>query len=303
MKINNIGIMFTINNIGISDLAYIAGIIDSDGSLILSYNKRGNGRVRRYFINIEMLDGKVIPHIALLLSMKDKVKILTRNNRLGYISHNLKITSPSEIKKILTSLYFYLFTKQHRAKLILNAINIKEKVKLFYSESESKSWDNYCTELKFLNHNYSKDDKLRNHKFHWAWLAGIIDGDGSIMISKFINTTKMITYKPTVEISMHHKTTMEYISFILKTNYRKRKTGAYTIRLMSIKLMEILPKVIPYLVFKKELAILAVDIAKLRSSVPNGCTKHKNYDIANRKIKELKRLNSDKYNLLKHIGE
>lgn len=48
-------------------------------------------------------------------------------------------------------------------------------------------------EIQFLNSNYNRDDGFRNHTF--SWLAGMIDGDGSIYFSDTNRNTK---YKDTV---------------------------------------------------------------------------------------------------------
>lgn len=127
-----------------------------------------------------------------------------------------------------------------------------------------------------------------------------MDGDGSVIINRFHKRNGSIC-KPTLQIGMTNFQTINYLADIFSstTGDRNDKRGdrkpSKRIRLMSMKLIEFLPKIIPYLIFKKELAILALEICQLRQDMPNGSHDHPNILIVREKIELLKQLNKDKY--------
>jgi hypothetical protein len=104
------------------DLAYIAGFLDGDGSLMLQLKKRSDTkRGWRFMCTICLYQDT--RHEAPLLWMQQILGI-------GYISHRndgmteLRINGFKRVKSILTDLLPYLRFKQPQAKTILEAIEI-----------------------------------------------------------------------------------------------------------------------------------------------------------------------------------
>lgn len=288
-------------DIGIEKFAYIAGIIDSDGSISLKYNYRIDGKrrvmIRGYVIRIKMCDGIVVPIIAKWLDINH---LVSKGNKTHSITFG-----KSRAVNLINFILPYLYTKQERANLFLKAANIK-KTNESYTEDETSMWAECFDKLRYLNgrgkiSEGNDDYERRTHEFHWAWVAGIIDGDGSIMVNKWTISGRIIQ-KPVMQINMTNHQTIAYLAEMFSIRIRTiddKRAGdrrqASSIRLMPQKLMEFLPKVIPYLVFKKKLAILALEICELRRDTPNGSHNHPNIELVKEKIKLFKELNKDKY--------
>jgi len=269
--------------------AYVAGIIDSEGSIELLFKK-----CRKYRCRIKMCDDIVIPTISKWIG-----KDFNNPESKGLIIE----ISKNDSVRILTECYDYLYLKQPRAKLFLTAANIRRECTNLYTEEETELWNNCFEKLKIFNKRGKTDfvdNEPREHKFHWAWLAGLIDGDGSIIINRW-KIGKRIIEKPTIQLSLTNHKTVDYVANILELNsknhsdkreYRKQPKR---IRIMPTNLIHIVPKILPYLTFKKELAQLALDICLLRQEMPNGQYNHKNVAVVKNKIEKMKLLNQNKY--------
>lgn len=89
-----------------------------------------------------MCDGIVVPTIAKWLSVE--------NNVYGEPNyHSLELSKLKSVE-ILKSTYPYLYTKQPRAKFLLDAAKIKNTNTL-YTTQEKRNWENCYTSLKNLN--------------------------------------------------------------------------------------------------------------------------------------------------------
>ena len=119
------------------------------------------------------------------------------------------------------------------------------------------------------------DNELREHSFNWPWLAGMTDGDGTI-INSYFGSKKCRTLKPIYKISLAHLLTIDYLKLQLGVGSlrggggKENKRPVRTVRLMTAKQFEILPQIMPYLVLKRGQAELALQIIQLRRSLPNG---------------------------------
>ena len=126
--------------------------------------------------------------------------------------------------------------------------------------------------------------------------AGIQVQDGIVGLVR-----KRFIDKPTLQLAGTSIMTGEYITnkLNIKCRYiidkRKNRRKKFHLRVMPTNLIYLLPKIIPYLIFKKELAILALEICQLRQEIPNGQSDHPNVIIVKEKIELLKKLNKNKY--------
>ena len=144
------------------------------------------------------------------------------------------------------------------------------------------------------------------------YISGILDGEGSLVISKSRNKkTKIMQYKPSIAISMNDKQGIEFIQNIFGGNIRigKRKihveTGdAYSPAIIieyaaEEKIQEILTSVLPYIKVKKEQAMTLLDFINIKQ-VYRNCGKEFNiskfdingqYNNYYRRMKSLKSKN------------
>jgi hypothetical protein len=253
------------------EIQWLCGVIDAEGSFILTYakaeRKRHCCKIRRCYLKILTTDSIIIPKVCEIL----KCHYQPRPSKLS-----VRITG-SQLRLLLPKLIPYLYTKQPQAKLALAALNIKNGQNSFYSEAESQLWHSYYKKVRQLNQVGKKainDVEPREHIFSWPWLAGMTDGDGTIINGRFGLGGHSI--KPIYKISLAHLLTIDYLGGQLGVGSLRsgggkgNKRPLRAIRLMADKQREILPKIIPYLQLKREQAEIALKIAMLRHSLPPG---------------------------------
>ena len=104
------------------NLAYIAGFLDGDGSLMLQIKKRKDGRLRRRFM-CTICFYQDSRHEKSLYWIKNILKI-------GYISRRndriteLRINGYKQVKNILEGLMSFIKFKKKQAKALYDAANI-----------------------------------------------------------------------------------------------------------------------------------------------------------------------------------
>jgi hypothetical protein len=275
------------------NLQWLAGVIDAEGSISIYKQPQKRGKytiiTRKYKMRILTTDDIIIPQVAQLL-----------NKQYHKEPHRNHITVYScECKELLTQLLPFLYIKQPQAKCLLQIAAIKNGKNEFYTTEEETLWDNICQTNSLLNlrgKDAPEDTEERQHEFSWPWFAGLIDGDGTIITSKFGRGSHLII-KPVIKISLANLKTIEYLSEKLGINSlssgggkgNKRKTRA--IRLMSNSIFSIAPKIIPYLTLKKERAEIAYEIVCLRREIQNGQYNHPNVQKVKELIQKLDLLN------------
>lgn len=126
-------------------------------------------------------------------------------------------------------------------------------------------------------------DELRGNlkEAEWAWLAGMLDGEGHLGIrrgySKNTNKNQRATskkewvwYAPRISMNNTHIPTMEKSAIMMNGTLLKRKPiksnycYIYTVEVGAReKCIELLEKVIPHMVTKREIANLILEFCKL----------------------------------------
>jgi hypothetical protein len=125
-------------------------------------------------------------------------------------------------------------------------------------------------------------------KTNWAYIAGFLDGDGSLMfqIKKRKDNESKIRFMLTIcfyQASKHDKP-LYWIRKILKIGYiSKRKVGMTELRINGFgQIKEILKNLIPFIKFKKNQAKAMYASANLLARVKNSDLSDKNLrDLAN----------------------
>ena len=121
-----------------TDLAYIAGFLDGDGSLMMQIKKRSDNGRSRFMLTICFYQDS--RHEKPLLWIKNKLKI-------GYISRRndniteLRVNGYAQVGKILKFLYPFIKFKKIQAKAILKSVKILQKKK-FLEKDYRKLVDN-----------------------------------------------------------------------------------------------------------------------------------------------------------------
>ena len=102
-----------------------------------------------------------------------------------------------------------------------------------------------------------------------AYIAGLFDGEGNIMINKVIKNKKTY-YFLSINITNVNLDSLEYVKKIfnigsISIGNRKRKNNhrvVYKLRIYSNEASFFLEKILPFLIIKKEQALLAIDFQK-----------------------------------------
>lgn len=95
----------------------------------------------------------------------------------------------------------------------------------------------------------------------WAWAAGIIDGEGTIAL----NRIRQISYSAILSAEMSHHETINKLRRIFKSGYlyeRKRNvkhSKTYTLQLNGFEAINVVRRLLPYLVTKREQAQLLIE--------------------------------------------
>ena len=139
-------------NITKLDLAYIAGIVDGEGSIFASWrykNKSHNNHVKMTVgFGCNMTDKNVIDFIASKFLLK--VYECPGTKRKSYA---IRIAGSKQLELFLIPLLPYLIAKKHVAELALNVIEtFGEKGRREVSQENIEKRQRYWQELRYSNH-------------------------------------------------------------------------------------------------------------------------------------------------------
>lgn len=245
---------------------YIAGIIDAEGTISMTLTSRNT---RFHYLKIVTCDNIIVPYLCKLF--KKEIRIKKPSGQAKSNGFRIRLVG-SELRDFLPNVIPYLFIKKQQAECTLRALNIKCGKNEPYTNNESELWYNLYCKVSAINKRGNKHDVSKFYKnvysnFTWPWLAGVIDGDGCIMLEKRNNTLK-----PSIKISLSNKKAIEYIAKNIGCNMIKsgRKAGnrrsMFAVRMLSNKMMEIGPKIINHLILKKKKLEIAMKIVNIRES-------------------------------------
>lgn len=256
-------------------MAYIAGLMDGDGSF--SIVKNGSGANPLYYPFLQFVSWKK-DVIDFLKSEFGGNIIMTKpwickDGSNGHSVYRWRIRSHDNVKPILHNIIPYLRTKSERAKYLLEFIEATPFVRgkrlsqeqLIQKESyyirmvQSNDWTSLCNTLTSKISKTVIEDEL-----FWAYLAGLMDTDGSFSIKRQVQNkgthVKNPRYLPIIGFSSTDTRAINYIreNFPYGNLYiPKNKScsagfyyqyGIYTKKECS----EFLKRIIPFLVGKKE---------------------------------------------------
>lgn len=264
---------------------WMAGIVDSEGSFNLKYlkQKRNSKTIysRQASLCIKTCDDHIVPTIS-----KWTNKQFSDND----YSKCIRFVG-GDLKKLIPKITKYLFTKQPHADLCFKSLLIKNGECTAYTNEQKNEWNNLYNKMKKINQRGIKADEdnlPRSSKFTWPWLAGFIDGDGTIVLSKH-GSSKII-----VKISLAHPKTINYIGEVLDINpivsskQKGNKRKCTCIRMMPSNVLKYGNFILPYLVLKQHKMKLAIELSEIRNSMKNGENKGPRVDKAKMIIENFK---------------
>jgi hypothetical protein len=254
-------------------LAYLAGILDGDGSfsLIKASQSKSDNPIYYPLIQCASTDKEVIHFLASFgghVSFRNEY--VAKDGGVRKSSFNWKVKGRQKCLDILDSIIPYLVVKKERASYlrdyIINNDQIRGKALLssLYLIDREKA---YLKMLKFNNSpciKYQNEGLLKESDEFWAYVAGLMDADGSFSVKKEIRKSrKNPSYTPIILLSMVDCRAIYCIKNIVKdANILVVKAKTTTRGLMyrlSITSKEVarcfLSNAIPFLRQKKEAAL------------------------------------------------
>lgn len=252
------------------DYAYIAGLLEAEGSFCIAKLKQKSRRRYRYATTISV-GMKERPAIDFLVKVFPTA--INQTSQTYFIRY-----ASLKTKEILNKIYKYLTFKRSQANILLQIIDYKEE----YGGTQKKMSNTY-EELKNL---LSKTRKIIEsletpcnypifsapQEITLSYLAGIIDGEGSFGIYSSDNGT----VKASFSIWMTNLASIKLLSQVFGGNIqfyvRGTKTRpAFVVRLASNlingDLDKFLSSILPYLKLKKEQALLCQQFIQQRHTL------------------------------------
>ena len=128
-----------------------------------------------------------------------------------------------------------------------------------------------------------------------AYLAGFLDGDGSIYVRAKPNSSYKYGFQISSYVAFFQSTTSKHfkdmVAMIGYGNLRVRKDGIYEFTISKqTEIIEFLELVSPYLLLKKEQSNLMLDILALKAKV----TSKEDFSLLLKKIDSFRELNYSK---------
>lgn len=262
----------------LTEIGYLAGLLDAEGSISLKRSKRQNASSETYtyepIITMGMKYNKILERFvsrysgSVRYSKNEKIYRYARSGSMG-------------VKDILIELAPYLIEKKDRAKLLLEYINsVSKKVNRLsngviipYSADEMKLRESFYLKMKELNKTrvfpFTTDTQFDSEAVLIGYLAGIVDGEGCFRISKINpseqNNRKSTGYTARFCIGMRDKRILNlfkerYGGSLIEEKRRGKPSGLYRYNIVgNVKIVPLISETIPFLIEKRERANLVIE--------------------------------------------
>lgn len=264
-------------NYGGNILAYVAGVMDGDGSF--SFIKRVGCRSPLYFPMMQLANEK--ESLINLFINKFGGRKFTRTKLAKdskRVSYSWKIEKKNPCIPFLESVNPYLIIKKDRADLLLDfCLNHEfKRGSVPVDPYENLKREKLYLKIREMNDNPNINGLLKSHNFlnesedFWSYVAGIMDTDGSFSLKKEnrrSGNSKSPVYTPTILLSQYDSRAIYYMannfpgSNLIIINAKGTKNGfCYRFSVTSRKTaIEFLRRLVPFLILKKDQAQLLLD--------------------------------------------
>ena len=266
------------------DMAYIAGVMDGDGSF--SIQKLKTKRNPLYFALIQCGSWRTFIEF-----LKEKIGgnivmgpvHICKNGTKGHALKKWKIRSNHNVLPVLEKIIPFLKIKKERAEFLRSFINSTTFVRgQILSKEELARREKYYIDMIQFNDWKSCSEKISNKSsknmsddpIFWSYMGGMMDTDGSFAIKKqMINKgtdVKNPRYLPIISLSSTDTRAINYLREncnVGKLYLPKNKAtsagyhyqfGIYT----KLECIEFLKRIIPYIKSKKEQCQILLDFCE-----------------------------------------
>lgn len=195
-------------------LAYMAGVMDGDGSFSIIRRNAKNGRSPSYYPAVQLANNfKGLIEFFILkfggsLGLK-KAKV-TNDGVHRKDSHQWSLQKQFKCLPFLEKIIPFLVIKKDRAKFLKEYCeknpNLKTGSTRLSQDVLTQREKDYWKMREFNEEGTMKQvlSKKASNPFFWAYMAGLMDTDGSFSIRKEIAKNKMVSffYSPIISLSM-----------------------------------------------------------------------------------------------------
>jgi hypothetical protein len=256
-------------------MAYVAGLIDGDGSISLIREQRVSGAKYYPCIQLSNVFEDMIDFLHQTFGGSKKIKShQAHSKKIQYVWNVRGLESCSNLlEKVLP----FLVLKKKQAKVLLDYIRNPQNHNVDAEKMKIQSLNN---ESLVAQGSVSKQaDKNTLDECFWAYFTGILETEGSFSVRKNKPSWGCINYKynPLIQLSMASFESMNFIRQNMcmgSVCFPKAKTTqrghTYKYLFGSIgDCVEVITKILPYLRFKKEVALELLNFCRNYSAVKN----------------------------------
>lgn len=243
------------------NMAYIAGLLDGDGSFSMIREKRSHGYSYYPCIQISNVFEGMISFFHETFGGCKKLKSLQSHGKRVQFVWNVR--GMESCKKVLERVIPYLVLKKKQAKILLDSVKNPLIDEVDDIRLKIQSLNNGC--LVSSGSVVKQAYKNTEDRLFWAYFAGILDTEGSFSVRKNKPSHGCINYKynPIIQLSMASFEAMNFIRKNIclgKICFPKAETTqrGYVYRLSFGKVsdcIEIIERISPYIKFKKVVAL------------------------------------------------
>lgn len=242
-------------------MAYIAGILDGDGSISLIRENRASGF--KYYPCIQL--SNVFEGMIDLLhqTFGGCKKIKSRQAHAKKIQYVWNVRGLDSCQFVLEKILPFLILKKKQAIRLLNFVKNPSNTNPEIERLEIQGLNNdSLTESGIVS---KQADKNTDEETFWAYFAGIMDTEGSFSVKRETPSGELKNYRYTQMIQLT-MASFDSMNFIRKNCCLGRvcfpkaacTQRGFTYKLMVIKqdhCIEMIKRILPYLIFKKDAAL------------------------------------------------
>lgn len=267
-------------------MAYIAGLYDGDGSFTLGRKKPSSeGQSCLYYPLIQFCnkDKNSLEIIQNQLGgrINTRAAYIAKDKSPRQISYTLKIEKSNKCAPFLESIIPYLIIKKERAAFLLSFIEKNPFIRGSNKLSPDILYDRECDYIKMKLMNDQREStynislryarKNSEDECFWAYIAGLLDTDGSFSIKKETRKgTINPVYGPAILLSMIDSKAIQYIrnnceyGVIMMVKSQAATQGfCYRFGIYSRQdAISFIKKCLPYLTIKKNAATILLEFCE-----------------------------------------
>lgn len=281
-------------------MAYVAGLIDGDGSISLIRESRSSGFKYYPCVQLSNVFEGMINFLQETFGGCKKIKSTQAHAKKVQYVWNIRglETCASFLEKVIP----FLILKKKQAKVLLDYV---KNPKIYNVDAEKMKIQSLNNEsLVALGKVVKQADINTGDKRFWAYFTGILETEGSFSVRKNKPSWGCVNYKynPLIQLSMASFEAMNFIRQNIclgSVCFPKAKTTqrghTYKYLFGSVgDCIELIEKILPYLRFKKDVALELLNFCKNYTAVKN-----KRSGVSENELK----FREDCYQKIKQINE